>query len=148
MDNLPIPSNSIDFIFSNLTIQWSLDLNLTIKEFCRVLKPNGLLLFSTLGVDTFYELKTAFKAVDNCNGVGQQEFTCICLVECLNKNRCFHRARSVEKFVFIDEDRFAVLEVFKGQGKLAGLGVEFGFDFFAELASGELLAMHGKCGNE
>ncbi len=65
MDELPFENNSVDIIFSNMTIQWSLDLEHTLREFNRVLKPNGLVFFSTLGVDTFKELREVSNNVNN-----------------------------------------------------------------------------------
>ncbi len=62
---LPLASNSVDFIFSNLALPWSVDLDQTLKEFQRVLKPEGLLLFTTLGPDTLKELRTSFLEVDD-----------------------------------------------------------------------------------
>lgn len=63
--SLPIDANSVDLIFSNLTIQWIEQLDILFKEFHRVLKPNGLLLFTSLGPDTLNELKQSWQAVDN-----------------------------------------------------------------------------------
>jgi hypothetical protein len=50
----------------------------------------------------------------------------------------------VKEIVLIDEHSLPILEVFKSQGEFAGLGVEFGLYFFAELPRGDLLAMDGK----
>ncbi|NVK22186.1 MAG: malonyl-ACP O-methyltransferase BioC [Kangiellaceae bacterium] len=62
---LPFESNSVDLIFSNLTFQWIEDLPQLFHELNRVIKPNGLLLFTTLGPDTLYELKQSWAAVDD-----------------------------------------------------------------------------------
>ncbi|GAA4357993.1 malonyl-ACP O-methyltransferase BioC [Kangiella marina] len=61
---LPFEDNSLDLIFSNLAIQWLEDLPQLFAELNRVLKPEGLLLFTTLGPDTLTELKQSFAAVD------------------------------------------------------------------------------------
>ncbi|MRX28619.1 malonyl-ACP O-methyltransferase BioC [Kangiella sp. HZ709] len=61
---IPLESNSQDLIFSNLTFQWIEQLDLLFKELHRVLKPNGLLLFTSLGPDTLFELKTSWKSID------------------------------------------------------------------------------------
>ncbi len=63
--SLPFESNSADLIFSNLTIQWIEQLDALFKEFHRVLNPNGLLLFTSLGPDTLYELKQSWQAIDD-----------------------------------------------------------------------------------
>ncbi|MCK5092141.1 MAG: methyltransferase domain-containing protein, partial [Gammaproteobacteria bacterium] len=62
---LPLKENSCDLIFSNLTLQWCNDLNNTFKEFSRVLKPGGLLLFTSFGPDTLIELRSSWAAVDD-----------------------------------------------------------------------------------
>lgn len=64
-ENLPFGDNSFDFVFSNLTLQWCTDLNQTFMEFNRVLKPGGLLFFTTLGPDTLKELRQSWQQVDN-----------------------------------------------------------------------------------
>lgn len=61
---LPFDDNSFDFIFSNLTLQWCTDLDRTFAEFKRILKPDGLLFFSTLGPDTLKELRQSWQRVD------------------------------------------------------------------------------------
>lgn len=62
---LPFDDNSQDLIFSNLAIQWVEDLPKLFTELNRVLKPEGLLLFTTLGPDTLMELKKSFAEVDH-----------------------------------------------------------------------------------
>ncbi len=61
---LPLKSESIDLVLSNLTLQWC-DPEQVAKEAARVLKPNGLFMFTTLGPDTLKELRAAFRAVDD-----------------------------------------------------------------------------------
>ncbi|QHG92505.1 methyltransferase domain-containing protein [Coxiella endosymbiont of Amblyomma sculptum] len=57
---LPFSDQSVDLIFSNLTFQWSSDLQKTLLECKRILKPEGFLLFSTVGPDTLKELRESF----------------------------------------------------------------------------------------
>ena len=64
-ENLPFADNSFEFIYSNLTLQWCSDLDHTFSEFKRVLKPDGLLFFSTLGPDTLRELRHSWQQIDN-----------------------------------------------------------------------------------
>lgn len=61
---LPLADASVDLLFSNVTIQWCSNPDATFAEFRRVLKPGGLLLFSTFGPDTLKELRAAWRAVD------------------------------------------------------------------------------------
>ena len=64
-DELPFKDASLDLVFSSLTIQWLPNLKHTFKEINRVLKPGGLLLFSTLGPDTLMELRESWGKVDD-----------------------------------------------------------------------------------
>lgn len=63
-EQLPLADDSVDLIFSNAAIQWCNDLEGTFSEFRRVLRPGGLLMFSTFGPDTLKELRQAWGAVD------------------------------------------------------------------------------------
>jgi malonyl-CoA O-methyltransferase len=55
-----LADHSVDLIFSNLLLEYC-DLNRVLSECKRLLKPNGLLLFTTLGPDTLYELRPLLK---------------------------------------------------------------------------------------
>jgi len=46
-EKLPLADSSVDMVFSNLTLQWVNQLEQTLREFKRVLRPGGMLLFST-----------------------------------------------------------------------------------------------------
>jgi len=59
IESLPFADASVDLIWSNLAIQWCNDLDQTFAEMQRVLKPDGLLMFSTFGPDTLKELRAA-----------------------------------------------------------------------------------------
>ncbi len=63
-EQLPLAGRSVDMIFSNVALQWCNDLPGTMREFRRVLRPTGMLLFSTFGPDTLKELRTSWSAVD------------------------------------------------------------------------------------
>lgn len=62
---LPLSARSVDLLYSNLCLQWIDDLPAVLNEFRRVLRPGGLLLFSTFGPDTLGELRAAFATVDD-----------------------------------------------------------------------------------
>lgn len=59
IEALPLASASVGLVWSNLAIQWCNDLDAAFAEFHRVLQPEGLLMFSTLGPDTLRELRIA-----------------------------------------------------------------------------------------
>ena len=63
-ESLPLADASVDLVFSNLALQWCLDLDQTFNEFRRVLKPGGLLMFTTFGPDTLQELRSCWSQVD------------------------------------------------------------------------------------
>jgi len=63
-ENLPLADASVDLLISNLTLQWCHDLTQTFGEFRRVLKPGGLLMFTTFGPDTLRELRSCWSQVD------------------------------------------------------------------------------------
>ncbi len=58
--NLPLASNSVDLIWSNLALHWHPQPDRVFFEWRRVLNVNGLLMFSCFGPDTLKELRTAF----------------------------------------------------------------------------------------
>jgi malonyl-CoA O-methyltransferase len=63
-ERLPLADDALDLVFSNATLQWVNDLDATFAELLRVLRPGGLLLFSTFGPDTLKELRAAWAAAD------------------------------------------------------------------------------------
>lgn len=62
---LPLQPASVDLLVSNLALPWLHDLDRTFAGFARVLKPGGLLLFSSLGPDTLKEMRQAWAEVDD-----------------------------------------------------------------------------------
>ena len=63
-EDLLLPSNSVDLIISNLMLHWCDDFPRVLAQCLRVLKPNGLLLFASLGPDTLHELKNSWQNID------------------------------------------------------------------------------------
>lgn len=61
---LPLRSQSIDLVFSNLMVQWCDPPDAVFAEVQRILKPQGLFTFTTFGPDTLKELRAAWAAVD------------------------------------------------------------------------------------
>jgi len=64
-DKLPLPSQCADLMIANLTWHWLDDRHRGLLEWRRLLKPEGLLIFTTCGPDTLYELRSSFAAVDD-----------------------------------------------------------------------------------
>ena len=58
--HLPLADASVDLVWSNLMLQWLPDPALAFAEAWRVLRPGGLLMFSSFGPDTLCELRAAF----------------------------------------------------------------------------------------
>jgi malonyl-CoA O-methyltransferase len=56
---LPIAADSIDLVFSNLMLHWHPEPHRLFPEWKRVLRGDGLLLFSCFGPDTLKELRAA-----------------------------------------------------------------------------------------
>lgn len=63
-ERLPLAAGTFDLVVSNLALQWCNDLAAVMAEFRRVLRPGGLLMFTTFGPDTLRELRQAWSAVD------------------------------------------------------------------------------------
>ena len=62
---LPLPDASVDLLFSNLMLPWCDDLDAAFAEIARVLRPRGLLTFTTLGPDTLIELHESWHEADD-----------------------------------------------------------------------------------
>ena len=61
-ERLPLRSACADLLWSNLAFQWANDLPAVFSECSRVLRPGGLLMFTTFGPDTLKELRAACAA--------------------------------------------------------------------------------------
>ncbi len=68
---LPFASDSIDLIFSSSTLQWCVPLAGALQEIQRILRPEGLLMFSTYGPDTLRELRAAQHAAGIPPGINE-----------------------------------------------------------------------------
>jgi malonyl-CoA O-methyltransferase len=62
--NLPFGPNSIDLVWSNLALHWHPQPDRVFAEWRRVLRVEGLLMFSNFGPDTLRELRAAFAEID------------------------------------------------------------------------------------
>jgi malonyl-CoA O-methyltransferase len=64
MEHLPFKTSSLPMLWSSLALQWANGAESCLREWHRVLAPNGLLVFATFGPDTLKELRQAFACVD------------------------------------------------------------------------------------
>ena len=69
-ESLPVADNSVDLVYSNLMLQWC-ESEKVFAELLRVLRPQGLLMFSTFGPDTLKELRYSWSQVDKSIHVNQ-----------------------------------------------------------------------------
>ena len=69
LDYLPLVDQSVDLIFANASLQWSTRPAQAFADIARVLRPGGLLMFSSFGPDTLQELRAAWAAVDDTEHV-------------------------------------------------------------------------------
>src|SRR5258706_4657175 len=68
---LPLATDSLDLVWSNLTLQWINDPATAFAEFLRALRVGGLLTFTTFGPDTLLEFRAAFSGVDRATHVSR-----------------------------------------------------------------------------
>ncbi len=71
IEALPLAKDSVDLVWSNLALQWATDLPAALRQLQRVLRPEGLLLFSSFGPDTLKELRQAFAGLDGYGHVNR-----------------------------------------------------------------------------
>jgi len=114
-DQLPLGDATIDMVFSSLMLQWSHTPDQLLHDLHRVIKPGGLLLFSTLGRDTLYELGESWHSTDNQSHV--HEFPDIqmfgnLLVEC----GFVQPVLSSERLVFNYDDVKSIMKDLKSVG--------------------------------
>jgi malonyl-CoA O-methyltransferase len=65
---LPFAGGAFDFLWSNLALHWHARPDLVLPEWHRVLRVDGLLMFSTLGPDSLRELRAAFAEAEAAVG--------------------------------------------------------------------------------
>jgi malonyl-CoA O-methyltransferase len=59
LERLPLAAGSVQLVWSNMALHWLAEPLAALRECERVLAPEGLLMFSTLGPDTLKELRAA-----------------------------------------------------------------------------------------
>ncbi|HKS11708.1 MAG TPA: malonyl-ACP O-methyltransferase BioC [Pseudomonas sp.] len=63
-ERLPLRDASVDLVFSSLAVQWCEQFGAVLDEAHRVLRPGGVLAFTSLCVGTLQELRDSWQAVD------------------------------------------------------------------------------------
>lgn len=71
MERLPFADGSIDLLFANQVIHWASDTAALFAELNRILHPQGVIMFSTVGPDTALELRRAWAGVDQYQHVNE-----------------------------------------------------------------------------
>ena len=65
MAAMPFATGLFDLVFANQVIHWSQPIASVMSELNRVMNAQGCLMFSTLGPDTFCELRQSWATIDN-----------------------------------------------------------------------------------
>ncbi|KMY85712.1 Biotin synthesis protein BioC [Candidatus Paraburkholderia calva] len=72
---LPFAAGAFELLWSNLALHWHARPDLVFPEWQRVLKINGLLMFSTFGPDTLRELAAAYREAERTLGLEPEAYT-------------------------------------------------------------------------
>ena len=65
MIHMPFPTGTFDLIFANQTIHWYQPAMPVLQEIHRIMCPDACFLFTTLGPDTFLEMRAAWAHADD-----------------------------------------------------------------------------------
>ena len=114
-ETLPFDDASIDLVFSNLMLPWFENPDALLKECRRVLKPGGLILFSSLGPDTLKEMRAAWAAADDAVHVNRF-MDMHDIGDSLTKNRYFGVVMDTETITMTYESLSELHADLKGTG--------------------------------
>ena len=115
IEALPLRAASVDLAFSNLALQWMTDPARACAELKQVLRPDGVILFSTLGPRTLFELKEAFSAISTSKHVN--DFTDLHLVgDLLARSGFSDPVIESEEVVVTYRDIYGLLRDLRGIG--------------------------------
>lgn len=104
-----------DLVFSSLSLQWCRELNRAFSETHRILKPDGLFLFTTLGPDTLKELRLAWTEVSDTPHVNQF-FDMHDMGDALVANGFSHPVMEAEYITVNYDDVMSLMRDLKGLG--------------------------------
>ncbi len=71
MEAIPLAENSVDMVWSNLSLQWCNDLDQVFTQIAKTLTHNGLFIFSTFGPSTLHELRISLASFSQYSHVNQ-----------------------------------------------------------------------------
>ncbi|KDM92315.1 malonyl-ACP O-methyltransferase BioC [Photobacterium galatheae] len=112
---LPFADNTFDAAFSSLALQWCRDLRVPLKELKRVVKPGGVIGFTTLAEGSLFELQQSWQAVDQALHVNQYAGESA-LVQAVESAGFTDYQLVVEPVVMHYESAFALMKDLKGIG--------------------------------
>jgi malonyl-CoA O-methyltransferase len=113
---LPFRDGSFDLVFSSLMLQWCDDLDAVFAQVARVLKPGGLLLFSTFGPGTLAELREAWAAGDAANNHVNHFFDAPALGSALMHAGLDEPVLDVDRIVMGYDDAISLMRELKAIG--------------------------------
>lgn len=133
-EHLPLQDNSQDVIFSNLALQWCDDFSQVLSEAKRVLKPAGVLLFSSVADGSLAELRDSWRAVDKAAHVNTfrplslyQDLTAACGLQVLDVHchtHIYHYAKVRELTHELKHLGADHLQAGRGQGLVGRQGLQ------------------------
>lgn len=68
---VPLSERSLDLVFSSLAFQWCQDFAAVLGEAERILRPGGVLAFTSLARGTLHELEQSWQAAGSCGRVNR-----------------------------------------------------------------------------
>jgi malonyl-CoA O-methyltransferase len=71
VEQMPFKDSCVELVYSSLMLQWCNSLNQAFAEVYRILRSDGLFMFSTFGPDTLKELRLAFRGADDYSHVNR-----------------------------------------------------------------------------
>ncbi len=113
-ESLPLAEGTVDLVISNAMLQWC-DAERVFAECRRVLRPGGVLLFTTFGPDTLKELRLAWGQVDGYGHVSP-------FVDLHDLGDALLRARFTDAVMDADRLTLTYLDLAELMHDLKGLG--------------------------
>jgi malonyl-CoA O-methyltransferase len=112
IEALPLADRQFSLAWSNLAVQWCESLTSALRELHRVVRPGGLVAFSTLVADSLPELNLAWQAIDR-QPHANRFLTQDDILSALDDYRCQHRIHTLS--VTFD-DALSAMRSLKGIG--------------------------------